>query len=448
MRYSLAVCAVFLAILPIGFSATIVVPDDYLDIQLAIDASINGDLIVVKPGTYLENINFSGKAVTVKSEQGPALTIIDGNQLGCVVTFNTAEMDDSVLSGFTITNGLSNQGGGVYCKTAYPIIENNVITQNEGLAFGGGIYCSTTSPATIRNNLITGNLSGSLGGGIYLSYSEAIVTTNLITNNKSKYGGGVRLWHSDASLMNNTFTKNEAETKGGAIYSANSKPVIVNAIVWDNISPENPEIYYSGGDPNVSYSDVAGGFAGDFNIDSDPLFNDPANDDFHLTWLSQCINRGVNDGAPAYDFDGIPLPYMGTVEMGVYEFTGEHSFEADIFSVSEVSGGTIKFLLKGEALRDYMILGGLSGSIPGIPLPGGEKTLPINWDIFTAAMLDLIHTPYFTDFFGALDSNGQGSAALFFPTLPGATGVVISLAFALRKPLDFASNPINIEITP
>ena len=54
----------------LGLSDTLYVPDDYLTIQEAIDAAVNGDTVLVAPGTYAENIDFKGKAITVTSEQG------------------------------------------------------------------------------------------------------------------------------------------------------------------------------------------------------------------------------------------------------------------------------------------------------------------------------------------------------------------------------------------
>src|SRR6185503_4343889 len=80
------------------------VPADYPTIQLAINASVSGDTVLVSPGTYVENINFLGKAITVTSVAGPEETIIDGNQAGSVVTFRSGEDRASTISGFTIQN--------------------------------------------------------------------------------------------------------------------------------------------------------------------------------------------------------------------------------------------------------------------------------------------------------------------------------------------------------
>src|SRR5216683_5675951 len=85
-------------------AAVIHVPADQPSIQAGIDASSTGDVVLVAAGTYSENINFRGKAITVTSEQGASLTIIDGHGLDSVAAFVTGEGRESVLSGFTLQN--------------------------------------------------------------------------------------------------------------------------------------------------------------------------------------------------------------------------------------------------------------------------------------------------------------------------------------------------------
>src|SRR3954454_18311242 len=88
-----------------GLGNTIRVPSDQATIQGAISAAANGDTVLIAPGTYTENLNFSGKAITVTSEQGPQFTIVDGGALAPVVSITNGEGRQSVLSGLTLQHG-------------------------------------------------------------------------------------------------------------------------------------------------------------------------------------------------------------------------------------------------------------------------------------------------------------------------------------------------------
>ncbi|MHC4557075.1 MAG: hypothetical protein ACYS80_07190 [Planctomycetota bacterium] len=117
---------------------TLLVPGGYPTIQQAIQASNNGDTVIVNPGTYLEHINFRGKNIVVTSTDPDdpevvAATIIDGGGQGSVVKFENGETSEAVLTGFTITGGYG---------TAVAEIANYVF-------WGGGIFCNGSSPTTI-----------------------------------------------------------------------------------------------------------------------------------------------------------------------------------------------------------------------------------------------------------------------------------------------------------
>ncbi|MHC4945785.1 MAG: right-handed parallel beta-helix repeat-containing protein, partial [Planctomycetota bacterium] len=122
MRIAIILLAT-LAFSTLGYSATFYVPDDFPTIQEALSASAvkKGDTILVHPGTYVENIGFSGKAVTLKSLEGPEATVIDGNDSYSVVAICNIEDPGAVLDGFTITNGNRLKGGGgIFCENASP----------------------------------------------------------------------------------------------------------------------------------------------------------------------------------------------------------------------------------------------------------------------------------------------------------------------------------------
>jgi len=197
----LAVSGAFLLSLsatPVNAQNTILVPGNYPTIQAAINASNNGDSVLVGPGTYVENINFNGKAIIVNSSGGPAVTIIDGNHNGTVVRFNHSETAASVLSGFTIRNGYldGGSGAGIAITSASPTITSNVVTSNHAAA-GLGIFVNGGLPL-IQNNTITNNDqmnagdTGSGGGGILVyggSSGVVQIIGNTITNNNMQSGG-------------------------------------------------------------------------------------------------------------------------------------------------------------------------------------------------------------------------------------------------------------------
>jgi len=336
-------------ILPLGSGraegAEILVPDDYGSIQNAIYAAASGDTITVRAGVYKENVDFAGKAVTVRGISGPSRTAIDGKKVRSAVTFSSGEGPGSILEGFTLTNGKGNPGlwnvflgGGVCCIGADPIIRNCVISSNAATN-GGGIYLSNASPE-IANNAIVDNLAYK-GGGIYCcDLSAPVIVNNVIARNSAlSAGGGICCWNQAAPVITgNTLSLNSASDGGGIYCTVHCDVTVANTILWLDSAAEGPEIYIgSAAHPStlsISHSDVEGGSDtacieggctlvwGAGMIDQDPLFENPGGDDFHLRDGSPCIDTG-DGGAPALpslDFEGQPRGWNGTPDMGADEF--------------------------------------------------------------------------------------------------------------------------------
>ena len=104
--------------------------------------------------------------------------MIDGSLSGSVVVFVSNEGPDSVLDGFTLINGSSVYGGGIYCFSSSPTITNTTITGNTAYK-GGGISCYHSSSPTITNTTITGNTADCDGGGIWCYYSSPTITPSV-----------------------------------------------------------------------------------------------------------------------------------------------------------------------------------------------------------------------------------------------------------------------------
>jgi ASPM-SPD-2-Hydin domain-containing protein len=246
-------------------AATVIhVPADKATIQAGINAAIKGDTVLVSPGTYNENINFRGKAITVKSSMGPKVTIIDGGGVSAVVTFASKETLGSLLRGFTIRNGLSGTstsnyvGGGILISNASPTIQGNIIENNLAEYGGGGIGISLGSPL-IKGNTIQNNGQspaydfGAGGGGIgVIGAGSAQIVGNVIRNNSwnnagAGFGGGIALYNSGSTLVeNNIIQGNVAGTWGAGMwtYGDTSGTVVAQNLITGNSAPENDSGLY------------------------------------------------------------------------------------------------------------------------------------------------------------------------------------------------------------
>ncbi len=243
------------------------VPDNYSTIQEAINASSDGDEIIVSPGTYQENINFNGKNVVLRSEDPEdddvvQNTVIDGDNQGRVVTFENGEDTGAKLLGFTITGGHLNteNGGGIYItEGSSPLIKGNIIKDNSARYGAGACVNKGSSPVFTDNWFLNNQANQNRGAAIYLidgssvsiegnkfedhedfdrvirigsAYSDessASITQNIITNNETSHGaGGILVTaESTAIISGNIITRNVArgDENGGAI-SVNRSSVV------------------------------------------------------------------------------------------------------------------------------------------------------------------------------------------------------------------------------
>ena len=377
---------------------TIFVPGDYISIQEAIDNAINGDTVEVADGTYTgdgnRDLNFGGRAITLRSESGYTSCIIDCESGSRAFLFDCGETVASVLSGFTIVNGAAGYGGGINCynnssptieycyinndsatysgggiacnNNSNPIISNCVINSNLANDYdGGGIWCNDNSSPTISNCTINWNSAGDEGGGIHCENSSPIIEYCTINGDTAHdYGGGI-FCHSNSSptIVNCTITNNTAtQYSGGGISCYDSDPTVVNTIVEGNFGEGG--IYFNGSlNSSIAYCDfynnVGGNLSGNpppnlgtiaavnangdscdefFNILLDPRFFATIGDSAFYIWDdSPCVDAGDPDildpdGSSPSDI-GALWPPIASVQLSI---SGSIEFNEGVLYIPEV----------------------------------------------------------------------------------------------------------------
>ena len=204
--------------------------DPYCSIQTAIDNAVDTDEIVVAPGTYFETINFIGKAITLRSSDGPDVTIIDAQRVGTVVTCGSSEGPDTVLEGFTITRGSSSSdGGGMLISGASPTVVDCTFLNNSAADLGGGMRILADSHPTLHRCSFIGNVADTTGGLVIHDGSLTLIDCAFVAN-----GGGMAGFFSDLSLTRCVFADNEISLGGGGLAAGFGTLTLVDCVFVGN----------------------------------------------------------------------------------------------------------------------------------------------------------------------------------------------------------------------
>jgi hypothetical protein len=256
--------------------------------------------------------------------------------------------------------------------------------------FGGGVACIEASPV-LANNVFHAN-QAEYGGGVYCGFeSSPCIVNSTFYNNLADHGAALCSWLSFPSAENSVFHNDGGST-------------------WPEIligSTKNPSTFI------INHCNVKGGQAsvevepgctllwGNGMIDSDPLFLDAANGDFHLTYNSPCRGSGTNSAAslPPEDFEGDPRIAYGTVDMGADEFHTHLYYTGDA-----TPGGTVE----GK-------IAGLPGTLPVALFFGAgiiDPPMSTQWGAFHLA------PPWEMVLLGAVPSSGVMVLTAVLPASP------------------------------
>jgi hypothetical protein len=348
-------------------AAVIHVPSEYSTIQAGINASINGDTVLVAPGTYSVTLDFNGRLISLLSVSGPNATILENHTPGMpAVAFHNGETNSALLKGFTL-DGDSTYWG-IECVSSSPTIYGNIIR-----SFQVGIK-GTGSGCIIRRNTITlcnHTISPQYGGAIEWDGSvQGIIDSNIIYNNFAHIAGGINLggcsnisirWNvfylnrswqtgcmnfsncSHIDIYNNTITNHSYHHDYGTIAASGSNNIkVVNNIISHNNAYGIYSFYdhyqfYC--DYNDFYQNSDGNFynliAADSNLYDDPLYLDVSENNFNIAVLSPCVNSG--DPTTLLDPDGT------RADMGALYF--DHGYQYYINEFHLVSPQTSSILI-------------------------------------------------------------------------------------------------------
>ncbi len=339
------------------------------NIQQAVDAATAGDEVVVGDGVYATGWRqlysdlvrvLVDKAITIRSANGPQVTVIDGGlQVMCV-----AAVEGASLTGFTVRNGYSYNGlwtgpaGGIYCFSTDVCVTDCVITGSCANQ-GGGIYSGTLFNCTLSGNTavvlggggvppefgdgggacgsvlynctLTGNKALHGGGAAYCTLYNCVLTGNTANGASirmpfgTSYLRGVGGGASSSSLYNCTLTRNSSTGICGGVHDSE----LYNCILYFNTVLKQSGGANYDGSSILNYcctTPLPRTGSGNFALSKNgvnTLFADYAGGNLRLGANSPCINAGNNAyAATTTDLDGNPRIVGGVVDTGAYEFQG------------------------------------------------------------------------------------------------------------------------------
>lgn len=327
---------------PAAAQTTHRVPQDFATIQAALTAAASGDRVVVGAGTWVENIDFQGKNISLESVGGASVTTIRPNG-GTVVTVGPG----GAVIGFTIAGGTGSFGAGMDVAGTGTRVALNVFQDNQAPIGSGGaaIYGNGASPVIERNHFRRNTCDTQFIAGVvsFVNMSSPVIASNVFEDNTCQAVNLVLPDGAGPRVMNNTFVANRV---GVRVYRAipTATQVYRNNIIVGNATGVLDDVGTNANNPTwqnnlvfgngTNYSGLQDQTGVQGNISVDPQFRNAQMLDYRLASGSPAIDAGTALGAPVNDFDGAARPADGNGD-GVAAFD-IGAFEAPAVATREV----------------------------------------------------------------------------------------------------------------
>jgi len=367
-------------------SATLTVPGEFPTIQAALNSASSGDTVDVSPGTYPENIDFHGKAVSLESTGGASQTTIVAPG-GTTVTIGPA----GSIAGFTISGGTATFGAGMAVSGSGTLIAHDIFQSNQqgSGGFGAAIGGNSASPV-IKQDLFTGNSCDSqfLSGVIaFVNSSSPAIENNVFHDNPCRAINLTLPEGNTPIVINNTMVRNSVGVRvDGRVPSAGE--IVRNNIVVDN--GVGLEVDFGSGptwDHNLvfgntqNYQGIADQTGTNGNLSADPLFVNSGANNFRLLPGSPAIGAGSAVDAPSVDFNGTPRP-PASIDIGAFQSGGIDndlqisSHEPVTVDATSPAGAVVTYVIPVATDPDDAASPAVSCSPPpGASFPIGQTTV-------------------------------------------------------------------------
>jgi hypothetical protein len=318
-------------------------------IQAAVDSSVSGDTVLAAAGMYSgdgnRDIDFGGRLILLKSEQGPEETIIDcgggEDNFHRGFVFENGEDSTARVVGFRIQGGVQENGSGCIILGASPAFLNCTFFGNDGApysglsnggavyaggskaifrgctfhnntaSYGGAMYCLAASLRVERCLFEANTAESGSGGAVFVQDSGGIISSCLFIDNKAASGSGVAMINAGTIINGCTFALNGIDSLTSAVSTISSVGIPAGSIDHSIIAfnEQCPAFFVAGlGDLRLSYCDVFGNEMGDWtpgiedmanldgNFSLDPRFCDTASGNFHIAFNSPCAPANNGSG--------------------------------------------------------------------------------------------------------------------------------------------------------